>query len=283
MNTSRDMSTSKSVTLEEIQIADYLAFFNIDNILLLIEETKDKSSIRPIIKFLRFLRAKLPSRNLSDKYWDLDQNYLLYSNQKEFKKVINDKLVTIPVGAILESGFNQKGGYGVLLKKAHDSVDEFIFSLEKLESMPIDNNTSKNVSLNELVESKTKFKEHLFDCLCKYFLISVKKDKFILTTLKEKIELKYYKTNMFPKSLYLYQVSLLLTRINSYDETIGRNIYYRLKKTKKHDEIIYSNDAKRELEKYNSAFRNRNKSKRYYEFMEKLDLVFSELDNMERN
>lgn len=263
MSKSNDLNISKAVYLEHIQIADLLVSFNIDSIVFFIEETNDYMAIKPIIKFLKRLRSKLPSKNLADKYWSLDEDNLFYYNQKEFKKKVGDEIETIPIGAPLHSEISHKGGFGALLLKAYEASSEFIEALEKLEivlSKDIHLKDKSLLSQKKLVEKEKQFLKLLYDTIDSNFIIKNKFEEFYDTTLDKKIEISHSeKSKLFPNELRNYQVGYLLKRIVSYYKPIEFRLRYNLTDA---DGITPNNyhNAKRTLDKYLSKYKNREKT-----------------------
>lgn len=277
------MNRSEPVTLEEIQVADTLVHYNIDNIILLIEETNDMFSIKPIIKFLRFLRAKLPSRTLSGKYWDLDEDNIFYYNQKAFDIVRDGVIINIPVDAMLRSEVSEKGGYGVLLKKAHDSTDRFIQMLKELDT-DFERLAKKEVfpNQNELFTKQIKILEILFDIICQYFLINVSKKEFCDLDSLKNIELEFSKQSIFKEDLKKYQIGLFLKKIASYHKPLEERLNYNRNEK---DGITPYNyyELKRALTQYLSNYKSNPISKKYNQFNKLIKQIFQELDTISKN
>ncbi len=283
MLNSKDLNRSNAVYLEQIQIADLLISYNIDNIVLYIEDTKDQLAIKPIIKFLKRLRSKLPSKNSADKYWSLDEDNLLYYNQKEFKKKVGDEIRTIPVGAPLHSEISHKGGFGALLIKAYESTNEFIKSLEELElelNKDKGQNTKQVVSQKRLIENERDFLKLLYDTIGSNFIIKNESKDFIDPNSYKKIEISHSKnSDLFPEELKKYQIGLLLKEIVSFQESLKDRITYLLNDEKGVNPIDYY-EADRTLAQYLSNYKNKPKSKSYIEFTNHLKELFELLDKI---
>ncbi len=164
----------------QIKNANYLANLNEDKLLLFVEDYKDTKSIPSIIKFLKRIKATLPSKGTESSYPDFDIN-ILVPNPRKFLMTKDDKEVKIKKNAPISSNIFFEGGSKRLIKQAHTNCDSIINGLQELEK--IYENELKNIktvhseSMDIEIISKNSLSK-MYRFLSEYFIIKCKEDEF---------------------------------------------------------------------------------------------------------